>query len=183
MGNEDSVPMQSNAPPIQSLPIKEMLSTENLIFKFKQAISGKMIFVDKDGEVREVKVGAPLVNAVGVEDLVTVALMNTGMHVHMANISEKYFSTLLRHKYHVLRRHLKMNWKKYDIHPENIPVIFDALWSLVFFSLSRGLNAGEKKFLENVFNTTYITENREMPSMGQQQRGFMGGLSGFLKGR
>ena len=169
-------------PASASIPIKEMLSTQEAIFELYRRMSGIMVMITPDGKIHKKEFGAKLVNKKGADTLISLAMANTGIHVHMSNMTEVQMRDMIYGIYNELRIHLKLNWRKYEIEHTNVPMVFGIIWRFVFYSLRRSVNAGERNFLEHLFSHTFHQQTTEIPARMEQRKGLLSGVSGFMKG-
>lgn len=100
---------------------------------------------------KEVQYGEPLMNELGNSKIASMLTPFISDPIRFGNISEKEVRKLSLKIINDITRDIGLNWREYGIkNPSHKDLIVDSLLALIFITLTRSEDQGEKRFFQKV---------------------------------
>lgn len=167
--NQIDADMRMNAPGIMQnqqtiqAALVEQINPVHILKEIQLKLRGEI--EDVDGDIK--RISEPLMNNVGVGNMLLIASSVVNQNTIMSALDEKEINKMIIQLGEDITDDLTMNWKEYEIKDKiKLDIIEDIVLFMSFSSLKRALHGGERRFL----GTTTVESINTSPRMFPQKK-------------
>ncbi|MEM2900641.1 MAG: hypothetical protein QXT63_07600 [Thermoplasmata archaeon] len=144
--------------------LKMLLDVDELVNKIEAYLRGYVLEKNPDGTFSEKKIGEPLLNENGIQELLKIIRSRLDPALYgTSNLDMSYIREEVRFFNDNLIQIIQMNEKNWELNVSHFQEIIDYIVSAFEATLRKGLNA---EFMRSIFGTRAIIEEQKRKLFG-----------------